>query len=121
MTSLPPGRTLERPHVCRVGDGQMGRKTFISRVPARRLPAWPLLALPLVAGVGFWTYRTVAAAMQARLEGSLRTILASDVSALGQWLQAQANLGRVMAADPRVRGDVQSLLEVSRRTGGDAS
>jgi hypothetical protein len=30
--------------------------------------AWPLLALPVVAGVGLWTYRTVAAALRAQLE-----------------------------------------------------
>jgi serine/threonine protein kinase len=81
--------------------------------------AWPLLALPLVAFVGWWTYASVAAALRARLEASLRTMLASDVSALGQWLASEANLATVMAADPRVRQDVTSLIATARRTGGD--
>ena len=67
-----------------------------------RLPAWawPLLALPLVAGVGLWTYGAVASAMHGRLEDSLGTMLASNASALDQWLDAEANLAAVMAADP---------------------
>ena len=86
-----------------------------------RLPAWawPLLALPVVAGVGVWTYEAIAAAIHSRLESSLSTLLASDVSALGQWLDAQASLAELMAADPRVRDDVARLLALSRRTGGD--
>jgi len=86
-----------------------------------RLPAWawPLLALPVVAGVGVWTYRTIAAAIQGRLESSLTTMLTSNVSAIHQWLTAEANLAEVMAADPRVRADVSDLIEVARRTAGD--
>jgi hypothetical protein len=86
-----------------------------------RLPAWawPLLALPIVAGVGVWTYEAIASAVHARLESSLGTLLASDASALGQWLDAQAGLAEVMATDPRVREDVTRLLALSRRTGGD--
>jgi serine/threonine protein kinase len=86
-----------------------------------RLPAWawPLLALPVVAGVGVWTYRTIATAIRARLESSLGTMLASQVSALGQWLEAEADLAEVMAADPRVREEVANLIAVARRTGGD--
>ena len=86
-----------------------------------RLPAWawPLFALPIVAGVGVWTYRAVASAIQVRLQGSLQTMLASSASALEQWLDAQANLATVMAADPRVRADVESLIALARRTGGD--
>jgi hypothetical protein len=86
-----------------------------------RLPAWawPLLALPVVAAVGAWTYRTIAAAVHARLEASLQTLLASDVATLAQWLEAERNLAQVMADDPRVRENVQALLELSRRTAAD--
>jgi eukaryotic-like serine/threonine-protein kinase len=86
-----------------------------------RMPAWgwPLLALPLVAGVGLWTYRTISREMDARIEGGLRTMVSSNVAALRQWLHAEATLAAVMAADPRVRDDIQSLLELARRTGGD--
>ena len=66
-----------------------------------------------------WTYETIAGAVHSRLEGSLQALLASDVSALGQWLDGQAALADVMAGDPRVRGDVAELLALSRRTAGD--
>jgi serine/threonine protein kinase len=88
------------------------------RVPAW---AWPLLALPLVAGVGLWTYRAVDTATYARLGSSLQRMLASDASALAQWLEGRARLAELMAADPRVREDVVRLMAVSKRTGGDAS
>ena len=93
------------------------------RAPERpsRLPAWawPLLAVPLVAGIGVWTYGTIAAAIRSRLQGTLQTLLGSDVSALSHWLEAQANLCALMASDPRVREDVQGLIDLARRTGGD--
>jgi eukaryotic-like serine/threonine-protein kinase len=94
------------------------------RQTARRtLPswAWPLLALPLVAAVGAWTYKVIAAAIHTRLETMLRTMLAGDVSALGQWLQGEADVAELMAADPRVRAEVESLIALARQTGGDAA
>jgi hypothetical protein len=81
--------------------------------------AWPLLALPIVAGVGFWTYWTIATAIKGRLQSALRATLAAEVSAVSQWLAAQANLAELMAADPRVRAEVADLVTVARRTGGD--
>src|SRR6185295_8097529 len=99
-----------------------GREAVAGHAAGRmRLPAWawPLLALPVVAGVGVWTYRTIAAAIHARLESSLQTMLASDVSALDHWLTAQANLAEVMAADPRVGEAVVQLIALARRTAGD--
>ena len=47
-------------------------------------------------------------------------MLAANVSALDQRLTAEANLAEVIAADPRVRADVAELLELARRTAGDA-
>ena len=87
-----------------------------SRLPAW---AWPLLALPLVAGIGVWTYTTIAAAIRARLEGTLQTLLASDVSALEHWLEAEANVATLMTQDPRVREEVKTLIALARQTGGD--
>jgi serine/threonine protein kinase len=81
--------------------------------------AWPLLALPVVAGVGLWTYTAVAGAMRVKLEESLQTVLTADVAALGHWLTAEADIAALIAADPRVRADVGELIALARRTGGD--
>jgi serine/threonine protein kinase len=81
--------------------------------------AWPLLALPVVAVAGFWTYSAVAGAMRVKLEESLRTMLASSTASLTQWLQGEGSVAALIAADPRVRADVAELIEVARRTGGD--
>jgi hypothetical protein len=74
----------------------------------------------VVAIVGVWAYRTIAAGIRGRLESSLQTMLSSDVSALNQWLLAEANLAELMASDPRVRAEVAELIALARRTGGDA-
>src|SRR5262249_21673135 len=81
--------------------------------------AWPLLALPVVAAIGLWTYRAITAELRVRLAGALQTVLGSNVSALEQWLQAQANLAEVMASDPRVRESIDELIALARKTGGD--
>ena len=90
---------------------------------AARLPswAWPLLALPIVAGVGFWAYRTISIELRRNVASVLETQLAADASALDLWLQDQGKLAEVMSADPRVRDDIVEMLAVSRRTGGDAA
>jgi eukaryotic-like serine/threonine-protein kinase len=86
-----------------------------------RLPAWawPLLALPVVAAIGVWTYRAVTAELRVRLEGSLQTMLVSNVAALDQWLRGQASLAEVMAEDPRVQSATFDLIALARKTGGD--
>src|SRR6185295_12321714 len=114
---------LERSNHRPVRGGDLGRQALPRDVTGRfRLPAWawPLLALPVVAIVGVWAYRTISAGIQARLEATLRTMVGADVSALRQWLTAEANLAEMMAADPRVRSEVAELLALARRTGGDA-
>jgi hypothetical protein len=83
--------------------------------------AWPLLALPVVAVVGLWAYRTIASDLRRRVASALETTLLTDGAGLDRWLSAQADLASVLAADPRVQGQVAELLAVARRTGGDAS
>jgi eukaryotic-like serine/threonine-protein kinase len=94
------------------------------RPPARalRLPAWawPLLALPVVAVVGLWAYRTIASELRRRVAAAMEVTLHTDAAGLDRWLSAQANLATVLVADPRVRDEITSLMALSRRTGGDA-
>ena len=93
------------------------------RSRALSLPAWawPLLALPVVAAVGLWAYRTIASDLRRRVASSLETMLVSDAAALDHWLSAQANLAAALVSDPRVQGQVADLIALARRTGGDAA
>jgi hypothetical protein len=93
------------------------------RPRALNLPAWawPLLALPVVALVGLWAYRTIASDLRRRVAASMETTLASDASTLEGWLTAQANLAAVLVSDPRVQDHVAGLIALSRRSGGDAA
>jgi nitrite reductase (cytochrome c-552) len=63
--------------------------------------AWPLLALP-------WWPRSAGGFLgdTPAARASLRTMAASDASALDRWLESESNLAAVTAADPRVRDDV---------------
>ena len=113
MQGSPASKANAMSHVAGARPASPGSH---SRLPAW---AWPLLALPLVAGIGVWTYTTIAAAIRARLEGTLQTLLASDVSALEHWLEAEANVATLMTQDPRVREEVKTLIALARQTGGD--
>ncbi len=86
-----------------------------------RLPAWawPLLALPIVAGVGAWTYWAVSSAVQVRLEARSRPCSPRARRPLGQWLDARGEPRRGDGGRPaRARGR-RGLIAVARRTGGD--
>jgi tRNA A-37 threonylcarbamoyl transferase component Bud32 len=88
---------------------------------ARGVPAWawPLLAVPVVAMAGAWTYRAIADVVESQLVASLRANAAAGASSLGLWLDAQADAAEIMAADPRVLDAINAQIEVARRTAGD--
>jgi hypothetical protein len=69
----------------------------------------PLLFAVLVAGVGGYTYRTLADAMRAKLGEDLRTLLAAEVAAVELWV------ARTAAADPEIREATAELVDVARR------
>jgi eukaryotic-like serine/threonine-protein kinase len=94
------------------------RRPTLSGMPAW---GWPLLALPVVAAAGLWTYRVVASEMSVRLRTSLEAAVAGDASAVRLWIDGQADVAEVMAGDPRVLEAIQAQLALARKTGGDPS
>jgi serine/threonine protein kinase len=96
-------------------------KSVVQRAVGLPAWAWPLLALPLVAAVGWWTYAAIAREVRANLDASLRTTIASDATSLTQWLESESNIAAVMAADPRIRESTSRLIDLARKTGGDAA
>jgi hypothetical protein len=76
--------------------------------------AWPLLAVPVVAAAGLWTYREVAAEMRVRLRTALQAGVAADASAVRLWIDGQADVAELLAADPRVVAAVEAQLAAAR-------
>jgi serine/threonine protein kinase len=94
------------------------RRSSSKGVPAW---AWPLLAVPVVAATGLWTYLVVAGEMRVRLRAALQTAVAADATAVDLWIDGQADVAEIMARDPRVGDAVVAQLALARRTAGDPS
>ena len=91
--------------------------------PRRRVvfPVWsrPLLAIPIVVAVGWWTHDSIEQHIRGRMKETLETTLNADRGALELWMADQGKLATLAASDPRVVDLVTGLLDVSRRTSGD--
>jgi serine/threonine protein kinase len=87
-----------------------------------RVPGWsrPLLAIPAVVVVGWWTHAAIEARIRARVQDSIEAVMRADRTALQFWIREQGRFAGVIAADQRVGGATAELLDVSRRQPGDA-
>jgi serine/threonine protein kinase len=87
-----------------------------------RVPGWsrPLLAIPAVVLVGWWTHAAIEARIRARVADSIEAVMRADRTALQFWIREQGRFAGVIAADQRVGGATAELLEISRRQPGDA-
>ncbi len=88
-----------------------------------RLPGWsrPLLAIPVVVLVGWWTHAAVEARIRARVADSIEAALRADRTALQFWIRQQGRFAEVIASDRRVSEMTGQLLEVSRQQPGDSA
>jgi serine/threonine protein kinase len=87
-----------------------------------RVPGWsrPLLAIPAVVLVGWWTHAAIEARIRARVADSIEAVMRADRTALQFWIREQARFAGVIATDQRVGGATSELLEISRRQPGDS-
>jgi len=87
-----------------------------------RLPGWsrPLLAIPVVVLVGWWTHAAIEARIRARVADSIEAALRADRTALQFWIRQQGRVAEVIASDRRVSEMTGQLLEVSRQQPGDS-
>jgi len=87
-----------------------------------RLPTWsrPLLAIPAVVAVGWWTHAAIEARIRARVAETIEATLRADRTALQLWIKDQGRVAAMVAADQRVTSLVEGLLELSHRLPGDA-
>ncbi len=80
---------------------------------------WPILAVVLLGGVGWWVNRSVEEAMRDKLAGDLKTILDADIEALKVWSADQEAIARSQARRRVLRPAVQELLLIDK--GSDSS
>lgn len=88
---------------------------------SRRLWAWPIVAVTLLLGIGWFVHGAIESTMNANLKSQLQTLLDVEVAMLRTWLTSQENNVLSVAADADVRKlslqllDEEDLLEESAR------
>jgi hypothetical protein len=73
---------------------------------------WPLLALFILAFVGWFIRGRMEGAMKSQIAGNLKTILAANSEALRAWAATMKSQAELFAGDERVRGLVAELVKV---------
>ncbi|MBI3839965.1 MAG: hypothetical protein HY288_18745 [Planctomycetia bacterium] len=118
---LSPGRTLvdsPKPssHVTSIRKtrsvlGLAGRLSLSRGLIRRYVWVVPILALVVLIFTGTWLRSRIERALQAQLEGQLRTLLDADVTALKLWLHAQEANAMAAAQEPSIR---QAIIELAQ-------
>ncbi len=81
--------------------------------PLRRLFVLAVVGL-LLAGVGWWTYRSIHQALRSVRGDSLRAVLDANVMALELWIESREAEAKACAEDAHLQAAVSSLVEFAR-------
>jgi serine/threonine protein kinase len=84
----------------------------------RQLWVWPILAVVVLAIIGYALSRSIQNTMQATLQSQLETLLTVERSMLEKWFKVQESSALTLANDPRIRQTVARLLELRQDTAG---
>lgn len=88
----------------------------------RQLWVWPIIAVVLLATLGFGVRRAIEATMKENLQSSLQTLLSVERAMLERWLATQERNAEAMANDGEVRRLVIELLaDEEPAAGADAA
>ncbi|NOX54653.1 MAG: serine/threonine protein kinase [Planctomycetes bacterium] len=87
----------------------------------RQFWLWPLLAVLVLASIGFWVRRAIEQTMRDSLRSQLTTLLATETAMLKKWFEVQRKLAETMANDPEVRRAVYPLLGITDEADADQS
>ena len=95
----------------------MARSTFgrtVSRTGQylrRRIWAWPLVAVVVLAGIGYGVRSAIETTMKENLQSQLQTLLNVETAMLETWYQVQISNSESLANDAKIREVVYSLLD----------
>jgi len=95
--------------------GRLSRAKFTipQDPPIRRLFVLAVVGL-LLAGVGWWTYRSIHQALQSVRGEALRAVLDANVQALELWIESREAEAKACAEDPRLQSAVGDLVDFVR-------
>ncbi|MCC7423882.1 MAG: serine/threonine protein kinase [Planctomycetaceae bacterium] len=78
----------------------------------RQLWIWPILAIVVLVGGGYWVRRAVESTMKGTLGSGLETLLTVQTAMLENWFKTQEANAESMASQQDVRETIYSLLEL---------
>ncbi|TWT37720.1 Serine/threonine-protein kinase PknB [Posidoniimonas corsicana] len=80
---------------------------------SRQLWVWPILAVVLLAGIGWSVHGSIERTMEANLRSELKTLLDVEVAMLRTWLSSQETNAKSTASDAEVRQLVSQIAAAS--------
>jgi hypothetical protein len=98
-----------------VGRTMSRAGTFLKR----ELWVWPIIAVVVLAIVGFGARRSIESTMKSNLESGLQTLLDVEVAMLETWLSVQASNAESMANSFEVRECIYQLIDEPGETIGE--
>jgi len=99
------------------GQSSIGRSMTRTRLLLKKqLWIWPIVAVVLLAFIGWLLNRSIEQTMVANLRAQLQTLVNVERSMLEKWFAVQESSALTMANDPRVRQTIADLLAVSAET-----
>jgi hypothetical protein len=84
-------------------------------IPIRRILFFSLIAVVLLAVIGFWTNHAIEESLQQVYASHLQTVLDADVTALKIWIKNEKDLVRSWASETQLRKEVQELVKRAQR------
>jgi len=101
------------------GDRSAGRVVSRTRLLLKKqLWIWPIIAVILLAGIGYGVHAAIERTMQASLQSQLTTLLNVQRTMLETWLQIQESNAQSLANDPQVRDVAAQLVATTESARG---
>src|SRR5947199_3815209 len=110
-----PTRVVDGQAHMTCGQTSVGRS--ISRaglVLKKQLWIWPIIAVVLLAGIGFGIRAAIERTMKASLRSQLQTLLSVERSMVETWLKVQEANAESMANDRQIRELAEQLLAATQ-------
>lgn len=98
-----------------VGRTMSRAGTFLKR----ELWVWPIIAVVVLAVVGFGARRAIESTMKSNLESGLQTLLDVEVAMLETWLSVQASNAESMANSYEIRECIYQLIDEPGESTGE--
>jgi serine/threonine protein kinase/uncharacterized membrane-anchored protein YhcB (DUF1043 family) len=98
--------------VTSLGD-RIKRTGFLFR---RQLWIWPIIAVLILATIGFWVMRSIESTMQANLKSELTTVLHLQQTLAEKWFRRQESIAMTLANDYQLRSMIAKLVESATAT-----